>query len=128
MGKRWFFLPLISFLIFSSGCIPLLIGTGFVSGIIFGKDSISGNLDASAAEVMAAVKEVISQRGEIMDEDEAAKTLRAKINDDWINVKVKELTPNASHLRISARKEFAISDQQLAQDIFTEVVAKLSRN
>ncbi len=128
MKRKLFFLPLFLIAVLFAGCIPLLIGTGFVSGIVFGKDSISGNLDAPASEVIEVVKEVINQRGEIMDEDKTAKTLRAKIKDDWINVRVKELTPNASNLHISARKEFAISDQKLAQDIFTDVVSKLSHN
>ena len=111
-----------------SGCVPLLIGAGIAGGVIFGRDYVSGNVDIGFDDVFSAAKAELEERGEVLDADVNDGLIRGKIKKDWITIKVVSLTSSATRVKVSARKEYAIANIALAEDVFTSIISNLPRN
>ena len=111
--------------VFASGCIPLLIGAGIVTGVMTTKDTVSGNFDVSRDKLWTTALEVVQEKADITDQNEAAGLIKAKVNHDEIVVKIKELTESSQNLRVTARKALALANLTLAQEVFSKIVRNL---
>ena len=113
--------------VFLSGCAPVLIGVGVVTGYMVTKDAVSGNFDINYDDLWDVAVYVLERKGEIVFSDKRAGILKAHIGKDVVVVKVKELTETSQNLRVSARKKGVISDLSLAEDIFSSIVRRLTK-
>ncbi|HEC69303.1 MAG TPA: DUF3568 family protein [Candidatus Omnitrophica bacterium] len=109
----------------SIGCVPVLIGTGVVTGYLATKDSASGNIETSFDKLWEVSLRVVSKRAEITDRDKDLGLIKAKKGKDQITVKIKELTEHSYNLKVTCRKALALANLKLAQDIFTKIVRNL---
>ncbi|RKY28164.1 MAG: hypothetical protein DRP61_02385 [Candidatus Omnitrophota bacterium] len=107
------------------GCVPVLIGTGVVTGYLATKDSASGNIETSFDKLWEVSLRVVSKRAEITDRDKDLGLIKAKKGKDQITVKIKELTEHSYNLKVTCRKALALANLKLAQDIFTKIVRNL---
>ncbi|MCD6540183.1 MAG: DUF3568 family protein [Candidatus Omnitrophica bacterium] len=107
------------------GCVPILIGTGVVTGYLATKDSVSGNIEASFDKLWEVSLKVVAKRAEITDRDKDSGLIKAKKGKDQITVKIKELTEHSYNLKVTCRKALALANLKLAQDIFTKIIRNL---
>jgi hypothetical protein len=108
-----------------SGCVPLLIGTGIVTGFLVTKDTVSGNFEVSSDKLWKTSLAAVDEKADIVEQDQARGFIKGTINKDEIVVKIKELTETSQNLRVTARKAFALANLTLAQEIFTKIVRNL---
>jgi hypothetical protein len=111
--------------VFLSGCVPLLIGAGIVTGYLATKDTVSGNLEVSYDKLWETALTAVAEKAEIVEQDKQLGLIRAVVNKDEIVVKIKELTETSQNLRVTARKALALANLNLAQEIFTKIVRNL---
>ena len=109
------------------GCVPVLIGTGVVTGYLATKDSVSGNIETSFDKLWEVSLRVVSKRAEITDKDKDLGLIKAKKGKDQITIKIKELTEHSYSLKVTCRKALALANLKLAQEIFTKIVRNLSK-
>ena len=109
-----------------SGCVPVLIGTGIVTGYLVTKDSVSGNLENSFENIWSTSLQVVNDKAEIIDQNRDAGLIKAKRGKDSITVKITELTEHSYNLRVKSRKALAIANLSLAQEVFTAIVRNLN--
>jgi len=109
------------------GCVPVLIGTGVVTGYLATKDSVSGNIETSFDKLWEVSLRVVSKRAEITDRDKDLGLIKAKKGKDQITIKIKELTEHSYNLKVTCRKALALANLKLAQEIFTKIVRNLSK-
>ncbi len=109
------------------GCVPVLIGTGVVTGYLATKDSVSGNIETSFDKLWEVSLRVVSKRAEITDKDKDLGLIKAKKGKDQITIKIKELTEHSYNLKVTCRKALALANLKLAQEIFTKIVRNLSK-
>ncbi|MBN2120558.1 MAG: DUF3568 family protein [Candidatus Omnitrophica bacterium] len=110
-----------------SGCVPLIIGAGIVTGYLVTKDTVSGNLEVSFDELWKAAVGAVQEKADITDQNKEAGIIRAKLRNDEIVVKVKELTETSQNLRVTARKVLALAHLDLAQEVFTKIIRNLDK-
>ena len=108
-----------------SGCVPLLIGAGVVTGFLVTKDTVSGNFEVSYDKLWTTALAAVDEKGDIFEQDKQAGIIKAKSNKDEIVVKMKELTETSQNLRVTARKALALANLALAQEVFTKIVRNL---
>jgi hypothetical protein len=114
--------------VFLSGCVPLLIGAGIVTGYLATKDTVSGNLEVSYDKLWETALSVLEEKALIVERDRQTGLIRATLNKDEIVVKMKELTETSQNLRVTARKALALANLNLAQEIFTKIVRNLENS
>ena len=108
-----------------TGCVPLLIGAGIVTGFLVTKDTVSGNFEVSSDKLWQTSLAVMEEKTDIVEQDQTRGYIKGKINKDEIVVKIKELTETSQNLRVTARKAFALANLTLAQEIFSKIVRNL---
>ena len=110
----------------SGGCIPFLIGAGVVTGYVAFKDSAAGNLDTTFDDLWSASVSVLEREvDEIILEDTATGLIKAQKGPNEISVRIIEFTPYAYKLKVTARRQYALANLELAQDIFTRIVRQV---
>jgi len=110
-----------------SGCVPVLIGTGLVTGYVAIRDTASGNLEASFDELWSTSLRVIAEKGEIIDQNQDTGMIKAKYEKNDIAVRIKELTKHSYNLKVTCRKFIMVANLNLAQELFTEIIRRLSK-
>ncbi|MFC1514590.1 DUF3568 family protein [Candidatus Omnitrophota bacterium] len=108
-----------------TGCVPLLIGAGIVTGFLVTKDTVSGNFEVSYDKLWASALAAVEEKADIVDQDKEKGFIKAGSNQDEIIVKIKELTESSQNLRVTARKALALANLTLAQEVFTKIVRSL---
>ncbi len=126
---KFFFIALVlSFNILFSGCVPVLIGLGVATGYMVTKDAVSGNFDIGYDTLWNTAVYVLERKGEIVSNDKQSGVLKANVGKDVVVVKIRELTEASQNLRVSARKKGIISNLSKAEEVFSEIVRKLTKN
>ena len=111
-----------------SGCVPLLIGTGIVTGFLVTKDTVSGNFEVSYDKLWTTALTAVQEKSDIFEQDKTAGIIKAKRGRDEIVVKVKELTETSQNLRVTARKALALANLTLAQEVFNKIVRNIEHS
>lgn len=109
-----------------SGCVPVLIGTGLVTGYAAIRDTASGNVEASFDELWSTSLRVLGEKAEIVDQNQEVGLIKAKYGKNDIAVRIKELTEHSYNLKVTCRKFMAVANLSLAQEFFTKIVRTLS--
>lgn len=127
--KKIIFLTTVFYFLFIifEGCVPVLLGTGVVTGYLTTKDSVSGNIEASFDRVWEVSLSVVSNKAEVLDKNRAGGIIKAKRGKDEIVVKIRELTEHTCSLTVTCRKSVVLANLKLAQDIFTKIIRNLGR-
>lgn len=110
-----------------SGCVPVLVGVGVVTGYVAFKDTAAGNVDATFDDIWEAVLDVAESRTDIESKDKDRGVLKATVKDGLISltVKVVPLSEHSYKLKVTARRRMAVADLETAQAIFTAIVRAL---
>ena len=108
-----------------SGCIPLFIGAGIVTGYLTTKDTVSGNFEVSSAELWQTALAAVEEKANVVEQDQTRGYIKATANRDEIVVKIKELTETSQNLRVTARKALAFANLTLAQEVFSKIVRNI---
>jgi hypothetical protein len=108
-------------LIFITGCVPVLIGTGVVGGYLLSNDSAIGKIKIGYSQLWdVCIEKLEEMEAEITQTDESKGIIRAKILENFITIKIDSLTPKTQRLKVSVRK-YLLPQPQFAQKVFFEI-------
>ena len=110
-----------------SGCIPILIGAGVVTGYLATKDTVSGNIDTSLNRLWETSLRVLSDKAEITEQNKDSGVIKARQGPNDIAVKIKELTESTYNLKVTARKATALANLTLAQELFMKIIRNIDK-
>lgn len=114
--------------LFTSGCVPLIIGgVGVLGGYAISRDTIAAESSRSIEDIWKAAKDVLPVMGIIKSSNEDTKTIEANIYSSVVIVRVEKLTEATSRLRVKARK-FMMPNIGLAEKIFVKIMQRLEGN
>ena len=117
---RWFWVIPICGLILT-GCIPVLIGAGIVTGYTLSNDSASGNVQIDYHSLWESCFEKISaMQGEILITNASKGIIKARLSDNSVTLKIDTITSDMQRLTVSARK-YLMPRPQFAQKIFFQI-------
>ena len=123
--KKAKFLCFILSLFVVSGCIPVILGAGVVTGYALSNDSAMGNINVGYHDLWVACKDILdSERADIIDAKESSGVIKAKISDVNFTLKIDSLSDDVQGLKISARK-YLVPKPYVAQDIFAKIAKSL---
>ena len=112
-------------LLLITGCIPVIIGAGMVTGYSLSNDSASGNITAEYRILWdICMDKLEAMEAEILSSNESKGTIKAKLSEHSIYIKINTITTNTQRLKVSARQYF-MPKAQFAQKIFLKLVADL---
>lgn len=108
-----------------SGCVPIILGAGVVTGYVLSNDSAMGNINVGYHDLWVACKDTFdSERADIAEAKESSGIIKAKMSDISITLKIDSLSDDVQRLKISARK-YLIPKPYIAQDIFAKIAKSL---
>ncbi len=111
---------------FLGGCTPLLIGAGLgtIAGYCVSSDTIQGELKTDFETLYSAAKDVLSQIGEIEEEDIQSGRIIAKVGLNRVKVSIDALNNNTLKLRVKCRRAL-LPNLSLANRIFVKIINKI---
>ena len=108
-----------------SGCVPVILGAGVVTGYVLSNDSAMGNINVSYHDLWVACKDILdTERADIIDAKESSGVIKAKISDVNLALKIDSLSDDVQRLKISVRK-YLVPKPYIAQDIFAKIAKSL---
>jgi len=109
-----------------AGCIPILIGTaGVVTGYALSSDSASGDIKTSYRNLWdVSLSQLHKLNAEIVQSDESQGTMKVRISDYAVTLKIRTITSDSQHLKVAARR-LLLPKPQFAQKIFFTIVEAL---
>ena len=123
--KKAKFLCFILSLFVVSGCVPVILGAGVVTGYALSNDSAMGNINVGYHDLWVACKDILDyERADIIDAKESSGVIKAKISDVNFTLKIDSLSDDVQRLKISARK-YLVPKPYVAQDIFAKIAKSL---
>src|SRR5437879_8527109 len=112
-------------------------GTGCVNtvddrtefGVPFVKDSVEGRYERTAAQVLAAAKEVLAENGVLTAENTLNNSLEARINQRSVWVRVEEIEPAKPLTRVTVETRTLAggTDLDLAHEMEKQIALRLGR-
>ncbi|MBN3039857.1 MAG: lipoprotein [Candidatus Omnitrophica bacterium] len=121
--KKSIFIILAALLV--SGCVPVLIGAGLLTGYTLSSDSAIGNVKTEYRELWDICLEKLEVlESEVLVSDESQGLLKARISDYDVNIKIKNISNDTQRLKVSARK-LLLPKPQFAQKIFFKIIEDL---
>lgn len=105
----------------SSGCIFIVAGVGALGGYAISKDTIQGETERTRDSVWNTAKSVLNTMGSVITEDKRKGEFEADFSPSFVKVKIEELTPKTTRLRVSARK-YMFPNISLAQKIYIKII------
>jgi len=110
----------------SSGCIYLVVGgIGVLGGYVVSPDTVEGLTENDVGRVWDATIEIVSIMGVIVEEQEDAGQLVAKVGGAMVTVSVIPISPSTVRLSVKARKHH-FPKISAAQDVFVKIMSYLS--
>ena len=123
--KTFFCVLVVSMLFSYTGCAPVLIGVGAVSGYMLSNDAATGEVTGSYSTLWNACIDRLEAEGvTIMESIESDGLIRGERAKEHIVVKIESLNSNVQRLKVAARK-YLIPKPYVAQDIFVKIVKDL---
>ena len=119
------YIPLLVIVILM-GCVPVLVGTGIVTGYVLSNDSAMGNINIGYHDLWIACRDRLESSGaDILLARESSGIIKAKLSEEVkITVKIDSISSDVQRLRVSARK-YLLPKPYIAQDIFIKIVKDL---
>ncbi|MFH1622542.1 MAG: DUF3568 family protein [Candidatus Omnitrophota bacterium] len=107
--------------LFLSGCIFVVAGVGALGGYAISKDTIQGETEKTYDKVWNTAKSVLNTMGSVITENKSKGEFEADFSPSFVKVKIEELTPKTTRLRVSARK-YMFPNINLAQKIYIKII------
>ena len=112
-------------LLLITGCIPVIIGAGMVTGYSLSNASASGNIKTEYRILWdICMDKLETMEAEILSSNESRGMIKAKLSDHSIYVKLNSINADTQRLKVSAR-QYLMPKAQFAQKIFLKLVADL---
>ena len=113
-------------LLITTGCVPVLIGAGVVTGYMVSNDSAVGNVKGDYRDLWDISMEVLRETDEveIIEVNESKGRIKAKIGEIGLMIKIDTLDRENQKLKVCARKYF-LPRPQYAQKIFFKIIKEL---
>ncbi len=109
-----------------SGCVVLIAGSvGAVGGYAVTRDTIQGEYDIRYQNVWKAAVQTCNTLGTVTTRDPDRGVIVAMIDRAKVRVEITQITPNATRIKVKARKGI-FPRMGTAQDVFVKIV-QLSR-
>lgn len=123
--KRLVFLALAMAAVLVSGCYSTEEGSKKL-GMPFASDTIESRYQRSVAQVFNAAKEVLAFNGTLTGENTIDNTLRAKVDNRSVWVRVDEIADGIARSFVQVRGPTGGPDLTLAAEIDKQIALKLS--
>ncbi len=105
-----------------SGCIPVLIGAGVVTGYAISSDAAIGNVKIDYRTLWdICLAKLESLEAEVLQSDQSQGLIKARIGEHSISVKIKNISLGTQRLKVSARI-YLMPKPQFAQKIFYKII------
>ncbi|NQT28532.1 MAG: hypothetical protein HQ570_02930 [Candidatus Omnitrophica bacterium] len=112
-------------LLLITGCIPVLIGAGLVTGYSLSTATASGNVTAEYRVLWdLCLDELETMEAEILSSNESKGAIKAKVSEHSIAIKVVSISTNTQRLKVTAR-QLLMPKAQFAQKIFLKLISDL---
>ncbi len=106
-----------------SGCIPVLIGAGVVTGYSLSNATASGNVNVEYRVLWdLCLDKLEAMEAEIVVSNESKGAIKAKLSEHNIAVKIDSISTNTQRLKVSAR-QLLMPKAQFAQKIFLKILS-----
>tara|TARA_B100000315_G_C14539493_1_gene570143 strand:- start:616 stop:984 length:369 start_codon:yes stop_codon:yes gene_type:complete len=121
--KKIIFLALVPLVL--AGCIPLIIGFGVLTGYGLSSDSAIGNVKVEYRVLWdLCVDKLEVLEAEMLQSDESRGLIKARISDNDVTIKIKNISLETQRLKVSARR-IMMPKPQFAQKIFYKIIEDL---
>jgi len=118
-------LAVASVLMFSSGCVYLIVGgIGAVGGYVVSPDTVEGLTESDEITVWDKAVEISSIMGIVLEQNEDAGTIVAKISKARVNITIVSLNDTTVKVTVKARRAF-LPKISIAQDVFVKIMSGL---
>lgn len=108
-----------------AGCFWLIVGTaGAVGGYAVTRDTIQGEYDVGYSDAWKSAVEVCGLLGIVNTKDSSLGTIQATVDRVKVKVEVTQLTPEATRLKVKARKGI-FPRLGTAEKVFVKIVQQL---
>ena len=106
-----------------TGCwAPVLIGLGAVAGYCVSNDSAKGDVILDYRKLWdVALEKLASMEAEIIETNESKGTIKAKVSDTSLTIRINTINRNTQLLVVSGRKGL-IPDSHTAQKVFLKII------
>jgi hypothetical protein len=112
-------------LVFTLGCVPLLVGTGIVTGYVLSNDSAIGNVKIEYRTLWdLCIEKLQDMEAQILETNESKGIIKAKIYENNITIRIDSISSKTQRLKIAVRKYF-LPQPQFAQKIFFKILEEL---
>lgn len=112
--------------VFTSGCVPVLIGAGVATGYAISNDAATGNLYTTYNNLWNVSLRVLRQMEsvEFIEANESKGLIKVDIFEMQVTVQIDTISSKEQKLRVSARK-YLLPKPQYAQKIFLKIARAL---
>lgn len=107
-----------------TGCYKTQEGS-YRAGVPFSKDTMEGRYERPATQVLVAARETLQFNGALTGENTSTGVLTGKVNDRTVYIKVDEVEPRVSRIRVQARRGNGRGDLNLAAELDKQVALRL---
>ncbi|MDD5583707.1 MAG: DUF3568 family protein [Candidatus Omnitrophica bacterium] len=123
--KRFCIVIFAASLIFTSGCIPLLVGAGVVTGYSLSSDSATGNVRSEYRRLWDKCTRALERmEGEIIEAKESKGIIKANVSENSVTIRIDTINSETQRLKVSARK-YLMPKPQFAQKVFLKITEDL---
>lgn len=115
-------------------CLAILVGAchttleGRLKPGLPGKDTIVSRYEVPYAEVYEAAKSVLKDTGTLVSDDQVSNTMRARVDNNTVWVKLDSLEPRLTTLSVEARTSGGAAHVELASEIDKRIYGRLIRS
>ena len=108
-----------------SGCVPLILGAGLVTGYMLSNDYALGTVKTDYRTLWDVSLDTVSTAEfNILEADESKGTIKMKDSDVDVTLKISSLGVDEQRLKIAARK-YLIPQPAYAQKVFFRIIREL---
>ena len=108
-----------------TGCIPLIVGGGIVTGYALSNDSAMGNVKCEYRVLWdLCLDKLETMEAEVLYANESRGKIKAKVSDNSVTIKITTAGSELQRLKVTARK-FLLPKPQFAQKVFFKIVQDL---
>lgn len=112
-------------LLLITGCIPVLIGVGVVTGYSLRNDTASGEVRAEYRVLWDMCLDKLEvMEAEILSSNESKGIIKARISEHKVAIKIDSVDVDTQRLKVSAR-QLLMPKAQFAQKIFLKLISGL---
>lgn len=108
-----------------SGCVPLILGAGLVTGYMLSNDYALGTVKTDYRTLWDVSLDTVSTAEfNILEADESKGTIKMKDSDVDVTLKISSIGVDEQRLKVAARK-YLIPQPSYAQKIFFRIIREL---